>query len=135
MEKSRKNENFQNSFDKVINNHMNVPETEIQIIWSDLDALYPEKMFFTIKLVRHAISLDFNSGDIFWWKSLIFGQKSRDFTEIIDFFMTLRGRSSANNLSFRTSSTIFNTYSSRAVDCARLFLRPLKINNSKVAEK
>ena len=44
MKKARKNENYQNSFDKVIDNHINVPETEIQIIWSDLHPLYPGKM-------------------------------------------------------------------------------------------
>ena len=36
-EKSRKNENYQNSFDKSINNHVYVPETEARIIWSDPD--------------------------------------------------------------------------------------------------
>ena len=41
MEKSRKNENHQNSFDNSINNHINVSETAGQVIWSDLDPLYP----------------------------------------------------------------------------------------------
>ena len=36
-EKSRKNENYQNSFGKVIDNHIYVPETEAHIIWSDPD--------------------------------------------------------------------------------------------------
>ena len=36
-EKSRKNENYQNSFDKVIDNHMDVPETAGQVLWSDLE--------------------------------------------------------------------------------------------------
>ena len=43
-EKIEKNENYQNSFDKVINNHMDVPETAGQVLWSDLDPLYPQKM-------------------------------------------------------------------------------------------
>ena len=38
-EKSRKNENHQNSFDNSIKNHMNVLETGGQVIWSDLDPL------------------------------------------------------------------------------------------------
>ena len=41
MKKSRKNENHQNSFDNSINNHINVSETGRQVIWSDLDPLYP----------------------------------------------------------------------------------------------
>ena len=36
-DKSRKNENYQNSFDKVIDNHIYVPETKGRIIWSDPD--------------------------------------------------------------------------------------------------
>ena len=43
-EKTLKNENYQNSFAKRIDNHMNVPETEIQVIWSDIDQLIPGKM-------------------------------------------------------------------------------------------
>ena len=43
-EKIEKNENHQNSFDNSINNHINVPEPESQVIWSDLDPLYPGKM-------------------------------------------------------------------------------------------
>ena len=41
MKKSRKNENYQNSFDNSINNHINVSETAGQEIWSDLEPLYP----------------------------------------------------------------------------------------------
>ena len=52
MEKSRKNENHQNSFDNSINNHINVPEPESQVIWSDLDPLYPRNECITIKLAQ-----------------------------------------------------------------------------------
>ena len=51
MKKSRKNENHQNSFDNSINNHVNMPETERQVIWSDLDPLYPGNQCPAINLV------------------------------------------------------------------------------------
>ena len=59
----------------------------------------------------------------------------KTFHEFYDLFMTLKVHRITNTELKLTSSGIFNTYSSRAVDCARLFLSPLKINNSKVAEK
>ena len=52
MKKSRKNENHQNSFDNSINNHVNMPETEGQVIWNDLDPLYLVNHPPTIKLWR-----------------------------------------------------------------------------------
>ena len=54
MKKSRKNENHQNSFDNSINNHINVPEPESQVIWSDLDPLYPRNECTAIKLAQNA---------------------------------------------------------------------------------
>ena len=42
-EKSRKNQNYQNSFDKVINNHMNVLDTKKQFIWYQPEELIREK--------------------------------------------------------------------------------------------
>ena len=49
-EKSRRIENHQNSFDNSINNHINVSETEGQVILSNLDPLQPGKKFDAIKL-------------------------------------------------------------------------------------
>ena len=54
MKKLRKNENHQNSFDNSINNHINVPEPESQVIWSDLDPLYPRNNVSAIKLAQNA---------------------------------------------------------------------------------
>ena len=64
MKKSAKNENHENSFHKAINNHVNMPETERQVIWSDLDPLYPGNQCPAINLDqlslgRH-IMLDIN---------------------------------------------------------------------------
>ena len=47
-EKSRKNENYQKSFDKSIDNHVYVPETEARIIWSDPGKINREKSVFII---------------------------------------------------------------------------------------
>ena len=50
--KIEKNENHQNSFDNSINNHINVSETAGQVIWSDLDPLYPQNECRAIKLAQ-----------------------------------------------------------------------------------
>ena len=65
-EKSRNYENFQNSFDKSIDNHMNVPDTKNQLIWSQGKSLIREKCGHAINLVWSKIDLKQPSGDIFW---------------------------------------------------------------------
>ena len=70
-----KNENHQNSFDNSIKNHMNIPETGGQVVWSDLDALKLVTQCMTINLVWLQSGL---MRDIFWWISLIFQQKTND---------------------------------------------------------
>ena len=75
MKKARKNENHQNSFDNSIKNHMYMPETGGQVVWSDLDALKLVTECMTINLVLLQSGL---MRDILWWISLFFQQKTND---------------------------------------------------------
>ena len=52
-----KNENYQNSFDNSIKNHMDMAETGGQVIWSDLDPLNPGNHYDIINLVWLQIGL------------------------------------------------------------------------------
>ena len=90
-EKSRKNENYQNSFDKVINNHVYVPETEAHIIWCISRHFIREKSITQLNLGGpKSVSQETYYG----WISLIFGQKINGF---IDFFCLLEYFASPQN--------------------------------------
>ena len=73
MKKSRKNENHRNSFDKSINNHMNVPDTKKQLIWCHSRDLIREKCSSQLNWPKYLWETDYG------WISMIFGQKSYKF--------------------------------------------------------
>ena len=71
-----KNENYQNSFDNSIKNHMDMAETGGQVIWSDLDPLNPGKHIGIINLVwlQSGLQRDIFLMDTidFWSETMLF---------------------------------------------------------------
>ena len=75
MKKSRKNENYRKTFGQVINNHIFVPETRGQVIWSDTHHSIREKSVWTINLLWAKSAYQ---ETYYGWISMIFGQKTND---------------------------------------------------------
>ena len=73
--KIEKNENYQNSFGQLINNHIFVPETRGQVIWSDTHHSIREKSIGTIDLLWTKSAYQ---ETYYGWISMIFGQKTND---------------------------------------------------------
>ena len=76
MKNPEKNENHKNSFDSSIKNHVDMPETGGQIIWSDLDPLNPRNHVVAINLVwlQSGLQRDIFLMDIidFWSETMLF---------------------------------------------------------------